>query len=102
VLNFSVQSVFPNPFKRGVTVRFTVPYCGLGKVECSFYDSRGKLVYRQSTKGPLRQGTGSITWNGEKRTNGRTAAGLYLLTVAAFDNTETQVKRHSQMVLYLP
>ena len=89
---FSIERVYPNPFKRMVTVDFTLRQ--KSPVELKVYDVSGKLVKRISA-GQLEPGKHTIAWDGKNSQMRSVSSGVYFLEL------ESLVGRSAKKILLL-
>ncbi len=80
--DYSINRMYPNPFRRGIRVRYTVPAGGLRDLKFRLYDISGRLIRNISLRGKsLRTGihTAYLDLKG-------IASGLYLIRMESIDN----------------
>lgn len=85
VTPFAGFAAYPNPFSRGIAVRFLLPE-GVGRLECRLYDTRGRLVWRKTEVDGIRVGSNVVVWNGRTGRARAAATGTYVLRAWAYDS----------------
>jgi len=74
---FELVQNYPNPFRTGTVISFTVPVHLQGKTgTLKVYDFQGRLVYRRKFSS-LSAGKQQLRWNGRDRHGGFLASGTY-------------------------
>lgn len=81
---FAGFAAYPNPFSGGVAVRFLLPE-GVSRLEYRVFDTRGRLVWRQTHTEEIRVGPNVVVWNGRAQSTSATAAATYVLRIRAYD-----------------
>jgi len=79
--------LFPNPFKKIISISFPQLPDGNKKISVSIYSSSGKLVYTHTSS----SSQGIITWNGVQNNGQEIKTGLYFVK-ATVDNNTTYIK----------
>jgi hypothetical protein len=98
-----LQAVYPNPFGRSLTVRYTVPPEITGRAVIGLYALNGQEIWSSAvTGGKLMQGSGTVTWNGRTASGIPIATGMYLLRFEVYDAGRTLRYRSEQKVVYMP
>jgi PKD repeat protein len=76
---------YPNPFRSGVRIRYSLPATGIESLEFTICDLRGVVVWRQTVACRGRTGAGELQWNTGTE-NGRAAGtGIFVLRMSALD-----------------
>ncbi len=83
---FDLYQNYPNPFKRGTEIGFSIPV--EGEVKLSIYALSGQSIWNY--EGLLEAGSYSLGWNGQSTTGKRVAPGVYLCKL--------QFKGHSKYI----
>jgi len=98
---FKLYSLYPNPCRGEMTLRFTLPLADIERVHVSLFDQLGRSVREQRLQGAqLRTGYNSLRWN--MREKQHLSAGTYILKFEAFTNAGRSFGRKQQRILYLP
>jgi hypothetical protein len=96
----ALVGVSPNPFGRMLRIRYSLPYDGIGRVEFSMIDLRGRLVWAgQGSSGP---GLRELVWNGASAGKRPVASGMYVLWMKALDTKGKTAGTFEKRVTYLP
>jgi len=74
--NFTVDSVYPNPFNPSTTVRLYIPESS--DLELAVYDIQGRKV-RSLHTGGISAGWHTLVWNGRDDAGRGQASGMYFL-----------------------
>jgi hypothetical protein len=102
-MRFALVDAFPNPFKKLVTIRYTLPYTGIRTIQCEIFNMQGQTIWKQTihTKG-IRGGENRIVWNGSTRLGKKAAAGTYMMQLNAFDNKNNRIGTQKEILTLLP
>jgi endoglucanase len=79
--------LFPNPFKKSISISFPQLPAGNKKISVAVYSSSGKLVYTHTASSTQ----GAITWNGVSNNGQEIKTGLYFVK-ATIDNNTTHIR----------
>jgi PKD repeat protein len=97
-----LQSLYPNPCRSRLHIRYTLPYQGVDKVRFSLFDVRGKRVWQRELGKTARAGRNELIWNGTTNDGRRVGSGVYLLRMAAFGPKGALAGTFEQRVTFLP
>jgi hypothetical protein len=100
-LTFSLLNTYPNPFKGRMTVRYAVPYVGVGSVVLTLVDGQGRQVWHKTVDW-LRAGANEAVWDGRSMSRKAVSSGAYFLRLSALDEAGNPVKALEQKIVYLP
>jgi hypothetical protein len=95
----ALVGVSPNPFGRMLRIRYSLPYGGIGGVEFSILDLRGRQLW--ASQGATGPGLRELAWNGAvgKRP---VASGMYVLRMKALDMKGKTAGTFEKRITYLP
>jgi PKD repeat protein len=92
-LQFSLRSLYPNPARRAVTIRYTVPFGSEERIRIAIYSPVGKRLWEKRIEGPLVEGDHVVTWDGADSRRGPAASGLYIVRMEVIDPAGHAVKQ---------
>ncbi|MBD3322483.1 MAG: hypothetical protein GF350_15380 [Chitinivibrionales bacterium] len=98
LLKLAFSGCFPNPFTNRVTVRYSVPYSGVGKVSFAVYTMKGQKIWKQKVR-DFHPGTNSIVWY--PGAGLPMAAGMYILRMKAYDTSGAIIGNYKTRLTYL-
>jgi hypothetical protein len=90
----------PNPFGRMLRIRYSLPYGGIGGVEFSIVDLRGRRLW--SSLGATGAGLRELVWNGTSAGKRPVASGMYVLRMKALDAKGKTAGVFEKRITYLP
>ena len=96
----ALLGVSPNPFGRMLRIRYSLPYDGIGRVEFSMIDLRGRQLW--SSQGAIGPGQQEFLWNGASAGNRPVSSGMYLLRMKALDTKGKTSGVFTARITYLP
>jgi YVTN family beta-propeller protein len=82
-VRFALYANYPNPFRRGTTIRYDVPK--LTTVDLRIYNVMGRLVRDLENETMREPGRYSVVWDGRDRGGLRVASGIYFYQFRAAD-----------------
>ncbi len=85
--NFTVESVYPNPFNPSTTVRLYIPQAS--DLELGVYDVMGRMVRRLHTGG-ISSGWHDLVWDGKDDGGRAQASGMYFMRARNAGETTVQ------------
>jgi hypothetical protein len=88
--------IYPNPFKQMTRIKFSLPFGFTGKVRFDIFDACGRFIWGATVEG--RGGPGDFIWNGGRALN----AGLYVLSMKAWNNNGEKTGSFQRKMTYLP
>jgi hypothetical protein len=77
-----LKSVFPNPFRRGIKVFFSLSYDDISEMNFQLFDLKGRLVGKKTVSRGLCPGLNTITWTNFHKSGDRIAGGIYLFRMS--------------------
>jgi hypothetical protein len=84
---FKLAQNYPNPFRQGTTIRYSIPKTG--KVTLRVYDITGRMV-KQLVNKEQRAGVYTANWEGDTPNNRKLATGVYFVRLTADEKTATR------------
>jgi hypothetical protein len=102
IWKFQLTGAYPNPFRNRMSIKFTLPYSGIGKVEALMYDPLGRRVWYHRLSGNLAGGMHEIAWNGRFANGSRLAGGLYILRLIAVDEQGKRIGIQQAKLFRIP
>jgi hypothetical protein len=100
-LKFALLDVSPNPFRRGVQIRFTVPRRGVERMVCTVVDPRGREVWRRELGEQLTAGLNAVWWNGTTTEGEALSSGMYVVRITALDERDQRVRSRRIRVMLM-
>jgi len=76
---FQLHSLYPNPFRSAVSIRYSVPFGAEERVGVAIYTMQGRKVWEHTAGKRLSEGEHVITWNGRSRNGAPVSSGLYIV-----------------------
>jgi hypothetical protein len=98
LFNLALEGVFPNPFRNALTIRYTLPYAGIDRVEFSLFDIAGRMVWQRNIAVNAAYGPREVRWSGGRQR----ASGVLILRMSAFDQNGKKVKAFQQRLTHMP
>ncbi len=95
---FAGFAAYPNPFTRGIAVRFLLPD-GIGRLEYRLFDTRGRLVWKQNRTSGIGVGPNLAIWDGHTADARAAATGTYVLRVQAYDRRGSLLATREQRLV---
>jgi hypothetical protein len=83
---FALERPFPNPARRGTTIRFAVPETG--NIRLQLFNIEGRLV-RDLASGSLEAGEHIVSWDGKDARGREVAPGIYFFRLDRMGETKT-------------
>ena len=96
----ALVGVSPNPFGRMLRIRYSLPYDGIGRVEFSMIDLRGRQLW--ASQGAIGPGLQEFLWNGASAGKRPVSSGMYLLRMKALDTKGKTAGVFTARITYLP
>jgi autotransporter-associated beta strand protein len=96
----ALVGVGPNPFGRMLRIRYSLPYDGIGRVDFSIVDLRGRMVW--ASQGATIAGLRELVWNGTSAGKRPVASGMYVLFMKALDTKGKTAGVFEKRITYLP
>jgi hypothetical protein len=84
---FKLAQNYPNPFRQGTTIRYSIPKTG--KVTLRVYDITGRMV-KQLVNKEQRAGVYTANWEGDTPNSRKLAMGVYFVRLTADNKTATR------------
>jgi autotransporter-associated beta strand protein len=97
-LRFSLHSIFPNPARSAVSIRYTVPFGAQERLRIDIYTMQGKRLWEKRLDGFLVEGEHTVTWNGRNSRQVPATSGLYLVRLTVISQRGQAVKQFEQRV----
>ena len=102
VFRLGLGATVMNPFTHTMKIRFSLPYAGVSRVRFSIIDIMGRVVWEHSLSCGRAAGMQEYIWNGRTKGLRPVVAGIYILRMAAFDETRNPVGTFEKKIPYLP
>jgi PKD repeat protein len=81
-----LKNVYPNPLRGAMHLQYMVPFAKVSEVNFKILDLMGKTVWQTTIKElTVMGGIRNVTWNGATKTGTHATAGIYLVTMTAYD-----------------
>jgi hypothetical protein len=98
----ALTGTFPNPFRRNLTIRYTVPYIGIDRVEFTLFDLSGRALWHRTVPIAAAYGACEVRWNGCTSAGRPVASGVFILRMNAFDLAGRTVKSFLRPLTHIP
>jgi hypothetical protein len=82
---YALMGAFPNPFSRGVKIRFSLPYRDIGSVDIGIYALSGRRIWDKRLSAAIPGGAAELTWDGKDLHGRPAAAGMYVVRMSALE-----------------
>jgi PKD repeat protein len=102
ILKPALLSVYPNPFKQSVRIRYCIPPAGLSLLQFRIFNPSGREVWDLAVDCRARAGIREIAWSGKSKTRAPAASGIYILRMTALNFKGAQVGVFEKKMTYLP
>lgn len=100
-LKFTLGSLYPNPARSVVNIRYTVPFGAEERLRVAVYNMLGKKVWEKRIDALLTAGQHIICWNGCDRQGHPAGSGMYIVELLAIDRNDKPVKRFERRATLL-
>lgn len=102
ILRLALINVYPNPFKRSMRIRFSVPAGGLSRVHFGIFNASGREVWNATVNCGAQGGMREVVWNGKNAAKGPAASGMYIVRMTALNAKGAQTGVFEKKIMYLP
>ena len=102
LLRLALVNVYPNPFKRSMRIRFSIPQSGLSKVHFGIFDACGREVWNASFACAGKSGLQEVAWNGNTKSKAPAASGMYIVRMTALNAKGAPSGVFEKKIMYLP
>jgi hypothetical protein len=99
---YKLHSLYPNPARSVVTIRYSVPFSSKEKLLFTIYDALGRQVWRKAITEPLLAGTHSVLWNGQNQYKTPVQAGMYVVVLQVLNEKGSKIHRFESRLTYIP
>jgi PKD repeat protein len=82
---FQLHSIYPNPFRSAVTVKYSIPFGVEGRISLMVYTIQGKMLWEKNIRDKISAGERTITWNGATRNGLPAGSGIYIIRLVVHD-----------------
>jgi hypothetical protein len=100
-MKFMLASLYPNPSRSVVNIRYTVPLGAQERIRVAVYNMLGKKVWEKKIDGMLCEGLHMITWNGRDLHGTAAGSGMYVVQLTVVDKNNKPTKRFDRRVTLL-
>jgi len=97
-LRYSLHTLYPNPARSVVNIRYTVPLGAQERIRIAIYTMLGKRVWEKRIDDLLTEGEHVTTWNGADHQHRPAGSGLYIVRMTVADEGGKPIKRFDQRV----
>lgn len=87
-----LHSVYPNPFRSMVTVKYSMPFGVEGRIALAVYTTQGRKVWEKNILDRTTDVERTITWNGTTGNGSPAGSGIYIIRLAVWDKNGTMLK----------
>ena len=103
-LNFkySLSTIFPNPFRSAVNIKFTVPLGAKDNIRFTIHDALGRKLWEKTIDGVLNSGEHVLNWNGLDSRSKQVQAGTYFLSLTVINSHGKNSKVFNSRLTFLP
>jgi len=82
----ALKNLYPNPLRGAMHLQYMVPFAKVSEVNFKILDLMGKTIWQTTIKErTVTGGIRNVTWNGTAKTGMHVTAGIYLVTMTAYD-----------------
>jgi hypothetical protein len=102
IMKLALVGVYPNPFKRSMRIRYSIPSLGLDKIRFGIFNASGQEVWTSTVNCRSQTGIREFIWDGKGNTKAPTAAGMYIVRMTAFSVKGAPAGVFERKIMYLP
>jgi hypothetical protein len=99
---YMLHSLYPNPAKSMVNIRFSVPLSSKEKLVFTIFDALGRKVWQKVITEPLSGGNHSIFWDGRNQYRVPVQAGMYIVVLGVLNEKGSKIHRFKTRLTYIP
>jgi hypothetical protein len=100
-LKFMLHSLYPNPARSRVNIRFTVPFGSQERIRISICNIMGRKVWEKRIDELLTEGVHLVAWDGRNLRGSPVGSGMYIIRFLAIDARGKTVKQFDRRVSLL-
>ncbi len=98
---YALHSVYPNPARSSVMIRYTVPLGAHERLHFTIYNMLGKLIWEKRLGGLLPEGPHLEIWDGRDTRLQTVGSGMYIVRLRVMGESGRKVKQFERQLMYI-